>query len=147
MPHFGLIDESLSLEEQYLMRARLHIKGGKIRLQRKEFSAGIAALYDAFCFALYWVFLSDPTLKPLLFYEDRSYEDEDVLYSMLEKYGKVDGTFDIQSFTRVTIQGLEGKLLTTPEEKLLIQFDHLMEQLKVTPYDDTLLPKEHAITL
>jgi len=41
MPHFGLINEKLSENEQYLMRARLHIRGGKIRLKLKQFSDGI----------------------------------------------------------------------------------------------------------
>jgi hypothetical protein len=147
MPHFGLIDECLPEAEQYLMRARLHIKGGKIRLQRNEFSSGIAALYDAFIFSLYWFFLSDPLLKPLLFNGDGSYKDESLLYSILLNRNKIDGSFDFKEFASISIRAIYSNLVNPPEKKLLDQFDHLLEELTIIPYDANLLPKEEAITL
>ncbi|MHA2473723.1 MAG: hypothetical protein ACXAES_10855 [Promethearchaeota archaeon] len=147
MPHFGLIDESLPEAEQYLMRARLHIKGGKIRLQRKEFSAGIAALYDAFIFSLYWFFLSNPLIKPLLFCEDGSYKNESLLYSILLNRKKIDGTFNFKKFSNIATKAIYSKLNKPPEKYLIGQFDHLMEELTITPYNTNLLPDEEAITL
>ncbi len=48
MPHFGLMDEgSLGPVEGPLMRARLHIRGGKRRLRQGKIAAAIATLYDA----------------------------------------------------------------------------------------------------
>ena len=83
MPHFGLIDEKLPEVEKCLLRARLHIRGGIIRLKNGEISAGVAALYDAFIYSLYWYFLSDNTLASLVFNERGKYKDEKTLYLIL----------------------------------------------------------------
>ena len=104
MPHFGLIDEELPEIEQCLLRARLHIRGGKIRIEKGEISAGIAALYDAFIFSLYWYFLSDEMLKSYLFNGDGTYNDEEMLYLILLSHGRIDGTFDLTTFIKLTVK-------------------------------------------
>ena len=47
MPHFGLMDATKMTEaDASLLRSRLHMRGGKQRLQNGLFAAGIAALYE-----------------------------------------------------------------------------------------------------
>jgi hypothetical protein len=54
-PHFGLLDETkMSQEEALLMRAKLHWRGGKRRIEENKGPEGIATLYDALLSALRW---------------------------------------------------------------------------------------------
>ena len=147
MPHFGLIDENLPEIEQYLLRARLHIRGGKIRIKKGEFSAGIAALYDAFIFSLYWYFISDKLLKPFLTNGDGTFNDEEVLYAILLSYGKIDGTFDLSRFLKLTVKAIDNELKEFKDDAFMEDFDRLMEQLAVLPYNENPLPQEQPITL
>ncbi|MFX0030027.1 MAG: hypothetical protein ACFE8B_12515 [Candidatus Hermodarchaeota archaeon] len=147
MPHFGLIDKKLPEIEQYLLRARLHIRGGKIRIEKGEISAGLAALYDAFIFALYWYFLSDEMLKPLLYNGDSAYKDEEILYLILLSYGRIDGSFDYERFLKLTVKALNTELDEIKYDSFINDFDSLMEQLQIIPYNENLLPQEQPITL
>ena len=47
MPHTGVIDESLEGEQELLMRARLHTRGGLDRFSQGMTADAIAAFYDA----------------------------------------------------------------------------------------------------
>lgn len=47
MPHTGIIDETLDGEQELLMRARLHMKGGLDRFSQGMTADAIAAFYDA----------------------------------------------------------------------------------------------------
>ncbi|MHA2393906.1 MAG: hypothetical protein ACXAEX_18395 [Promethearchaeota archaeon] len=147
MPHFGLIDEKLQEKEKYLLRARLHVRGGKIRLNRGEISAGIAALYDAFIHALYWFFLSKDHLKSSLYENHGIFREEKELYDFLVNRGDLDGKFKIQKFLKVSEDALNSDLKKFQDYELLNEFDSLMEQLEVLPYDENLLPQIDSITL
>ena len=52
MPHAGLIPSSLRKDEALLLRARLHLRGGRIRFSRGNTIDAIAAFYDAFISAM-----------------------------------------------------------------------------------------------
>ncbi|MFX1553753.1 MAG: hypothetical protein ACFFBV_07475 [Promethearchaeota archaeon] len=147
MPHFGLIDENLPKIEQCLLRARLHINAGKKRIEEGEISAGIAALYDALIFSLYWYFLSDKMLKPLLFNGNGTYEDEEILYSILLIYGRIDETFDFKRFLKLTVKAINNELKEFKDDTFIKDFDSLMEQLKVLPYNENTIPQEQLLTL
>jgi len=47
IPHTGIIDETLDGEQELLMRARLHVKGGLDRFSQGMTADAIAAFYDA----------------------------------------------------------------------------------------------------
>lgn len=147
MPHFGLIDEDLQEEEKYLLRARLHLRGGKIRLNRGKISAGIAALYDAFIHALYWYFLSKDHLKSYLYDINGFIREEGELYDFLVRYGEIDGKFPIQKFMRISEDALNLDLINFEEFELLEEFEDLMNQLAVLPYDEDLFPLVDSVTL
>jgi hypothetical protein len=147
MPHFGLIDGKLPEIEQCLLRARFHIRGGKKRIEKGEISAGIATLYNAFIFSLYWYFLSDEMLKPYLLNGDGSYNDEEILYHILLSYGKIDGNFNLKNFLRLTVKAINNELNEFIYDDFIKDFDSLMEQLKILPYNENILLEEQPITL
>jgi len=61
MPHFGLMDETkMGKADAALMRARLHIRGGRRRLRQKKVAAGLVTLYDALLSAMRWYLLKTP---------------------------------------------------------------------------------------
>ena len=43
MPHFGLIDDGMDPADEALLRAKLHVKGGNIRLARGELADAVAS--------------------------------------------------------------------------------------------------------
>ncbi|MFW9820366.1 MAG: hypothetical protein ACFFE5_12215 [Candidatus Thorarchaeota archaeon] len=145
MPHFGLVDEKLPEIEQYLLRARLHIRSGKKRIEKGETSAGVAALYDAFIFSLYWYFLSDEMLKPFLFNGDGTYNDEELLYHILLIYGRINGTFNFERFLKLTVKAINNELDEINYDNFIEDFDALMEQLNVVPFDENTLSQEKHI--
>jgi hypothetical protein len=147
MPHFGLIDENLPEKDQYLLRARLHIRGGKIRIRRGDIADGIAALYDAFIHSLYWFYLSDEEIKPLLRDERGNYKSEENLYAILLKKGKVNGKFRLEQFMGFLDKALINKLENFNFESFFINFEDLMTQLKIMPFNESDLPKGPSITL
>ena len=77
MPHFGLIDEEkLGPVQSLLMRARLHIRGGRLRLQQRQISLGIITLYDALCTALQWYISVPENIHNLGIVADEIIKDE-----------------------------------------------------------------------
>lgn len=147
MPHFGLIDENLPEKEQYLLRARLHIRGGIIRIRRGENEDGMAALYDAFIHSLYWFYLSDEKLKPLLTDQRGNFESEEKLYAILLRNGKVNGNFRLEQFMGLLDMALTNKLENFNFDSFFRNFEDLMTQLKIMPFDEKDLPKGPSITL
>ncbi|UCE12541.1 MAG: hypothetical protein JSV04_10130 [Candidatus Heimdallarchaeota archaeon] len=63
-------------DEAALLRAQLHVRGGKRRISQKKLSAGIAALHDAFIFAMQRFFLS-PDYEELLNLRDNEIDFDD----------------------------------------------------------------------
>ncbi|MFX1476511.1 MAG: hypothetical protein ACFFCI_00135 [Promethearchaeota archaeon] len=147
MPHFGLIDESLPEKDKYLLRARLHIRGGKIRLCRGDFSGGIAALYDAIIYSLYWFFLSNKQLESFLYDEHGKYKHEKDLYLYLIELGFIDGKFNMEKFSDITEEALNTELVQFKANDLLEEYECFIEQLKILPYDENILPIDKPVTL
>lgn len=136
MTHLGLIDEKLPEVDQCLLRARLYIRKGKKRIKKGEISTGIMVLYDAFIFSLYWYFLSDKMLKPLLINGNGTPNDEEHLYLILLSYGRISGTFDYDKFLKLTTKALNNKLNKPECEMIIKEFDSFMEELEVIPYNE-----------
>ena len=101
MPHTGIIDETLDGEQELLMRARLHIKGGLDRFSQGMTADAIAAFYDAVSSAMqrYIIVTEIPIhdediskdfelfkilLKARVFDDSTTLEDFDFLESTLE---------------------------------------------------------------
>ena len=106
MPHFGLMDEyALGPVEGPLMRARLHIRGGKRRLRQGKISAGIITLYDALCSAMEWYIAVPERKKRLKMKEDDNLKDDKILFAVLNDSDVLDGTFDYGAFNELVEMG------------------------------------------
>ncbi len=87
MPHAGLMDTKDSFEkpEGALLRARLHIRGGKRRLRQGKISAGIVTLYDALMFALRWYIALPERREALSVREEDDLTDEKTVFGILKR--------------------------------------------------------------
>jgi len=146
MPHAGLIDEqSLGLERGLLMRARLHIRGGKRRLRQAKIADGIAALYDAVVSAMRWYVVTNPSLELKVLPGEDLQNDAD-LYRELVRSGVLDGAFDFDDFDRLLDASLEGKTPDIDQQALLNGIESVMIRLGILPFDEQKLPPEDPST-
>ncbi len=145
MPHFGLMDEyALGPVEGPLMRARLHIRGGKRRLRQGKISAGIITLYDALCSAMEQYIAVPERKKRLKMKEDDNLKDDKILFAVLNNSGILDGSFDYEAFNELVEKASKQEM---PDyKKVLDGVESVMTQLGVMPFDENELPPEDLST-
>ncbi len=147
MPHFGLMDPSkMSDEEAALMRAKLHIRGGKRRLRQGKISAGIVTLYDALTYAIQW-YLSDPIHRDgLTIEEGERITNEDHAFMILARSGILGEDFDPKALDAVLEKALETEMPSYDYTEFLEKVDSAMTRLGVMPFDESSLPPEDPKT-
>jgi len=147
MPHDGLMDEkALGPGMGSLMRARLHIRGGKRRLRQGKIAAGIVTLYDALEGAMQWYISSPERRGGLLIKDSDNLNDEKSVYSILHRSGIIDGSFDYEEFDMLVERALAEEISDYDYSQILREFETLMTQLRVMPFDEQELPKEDPST-
>lgn len=147
MPHFGLMDEGkLGPVAGPLQRTRLHIRGGKRRLNQGKISAGIVTLYDALSAAMEAYAAAPDRRAGLAINPGENLEDEKVLYQILSRSGVIDGGFDFAAFDRLMETALQRELTGYDYRGLVRGIEALMEQLGVMPFDESCLPPEDPKT-
>jgi len=148
MPHFGLMstEESFRTPEGALLRARLHIRAGRRRLRQGKISAGIVTLYDALIFALRW-YRAVPQHRGN-FRNDQAPDltDEKAMLRTLESAGIVDGSFDLPAFDKLVDRAAHEEMPDYDYRPMLSQFESLMTQIEVMPFDEAALPPEDPST-
>ena len=146
MPHFGLMDETqMSKAEAALMRARLHIRGGKRRLSQNKVAAGLATLYDALLSAMRWYILSND-LKDELAGEDEALENDRVVYAIIKQANIIDNSLDFDKLQKMVDQSLAQNIQTLDSNEVLAQIEQVMTDLGVMPFDEDALPPEDPAT-
>ncbi|MHB8880958.1 MAG: hypothetical protein ACYC69_05530 [Thermodesulfovibrionales bacterium] len=147
MPHFGLMNEDeLGPEEAALMRARLHIRGGKRRLRQGKISAGILTLYDALLFGMEWFVLSDARRKTLVVHEQDNLKNDRDTYAVLVRSGVLDGRFDYSAFDSLVEHAAYNEMPEYDHKPLLESIESVMTQLGIMPFDESQLPPEDPKT-
>lgn len=147
MPHFGLMDEAaLGPVEGPLMRAKLHIRGGKRRLSQGKISLGIITLYDAMVSALQWYIASPERRKTLQINEGDNLNDDKTVYAILARSRVLDGTFDYEVFDKLVKKSLEQEISDYDYNETLKNVESVMTQLGVMPFDENKLPAEDPST-
>ncbi len=148
MPHFGLVDENkLGPIQSLLMRARLHIRGGKIRLQEKDISLGIITLYDALCTALNWYILVPDNVERLGIDSAVLIRDEKSILSFLEKVGVLDGSFAFDEFDKLVERAILEEIEELDDRSFISDIEKVMTSLDVMPFDESLLPDIESDTI
>lgn len=147
MPHAGLMDEkALGPVEGPLQRARLHIRGGKRRLQQGKVAAGIVTLYDALNGAMQWYAASPGGRAKLALKEGENPNDDRTLYAALVRSGVLDGAFDFEAFDRLTEMALNQELRGFDYCPVLEGIEAVLTRLGVMPFDEAALPPEDPKT-
>ncbi len=147
MPHAGLMNEDeLGPEAGPLMRARLHIRGGKRRLRQGKISAGIVTLYDALLAAMDWYIASPDRRRSLQIKKDDNLNDEKIVYAILVRSGILDGRFDFIAFDKLIDIAIRDDMSGYDYTELLEGIESVMTQLSVMPFDENELPKEDPKT-
>lgn len=147
MPHFGLMDEQeLGPVKGPFQRARLHIRGGKRRLQQGKISAGIVTLYDALEGAMRSYSADQSRLRTFTIKEGENLNDDKTLYAVLVRSGVLDGRFDFEAFDRLMERALNEELVNYEYRDLLSEIESIMTRLGVMPFDEHELPPEDPTT-
>ena len=150
MPHFGLIDDSLQLEDASLLRARLHVRGGRIRLEEGRMEDGVAALYDAVVYAMLRFFDSDELRKDLQIDDGDDLNDDRTLFVILKKSKIIDssvGLVDFEYLFQKMDDAIEDHLTDFDQHQFMYRFNRIMTTLEAIPFDESDLPEGPAITL
>ncbi len=147
MPHAGLMDErTLVPEEGPLLRARLHIRGGKRRLSEGKIAAGIVTLYDALNGAMEWYIASPERIKRLLITAGDNLNDDRSLYGVLVQSQVLDGGFDFDAFDRLVETALHEEMQDYNYREMLDGLEGVMIRLGVMPFEELALPPEDPET-
>lgn len=148
MPHFGLMStkESFDSAEGALLRARLHIRGGKRRLSQGKIAAGIVTLYDALIFGLRFYFMVPEYRSQLDSGEYLDLTDERAMIAALRKAGMADRSFDLEKFEKLVEWAAWHEMPDYDYRSLISSFELLMTALEVMPFDEASLPQEDPST-
>lgn len=146
MPHFGLLDES-SMDEadEALMRARLHIRGGRRRLAQGKGAAGVSALYDALLAGIRWFILSHRETVPFSLVKMEDMDDEKSLFDVLEREELISRK-DVSYLIDLIEKALGNEAIEVDQELIVAELDDVMTRLGVMPFDEGALPPEDPST-
>ena len=147
VPHAGLMNErEMAVEEGALLRARLHIRGGKRRLRQGKISAGIVTLADAVSAAMEWYLASRERKEHLHIMDEDNLNDEGNVHAVLVRSGVVDETFDYDAFDGLVEKALGTEMDNYDPWGLMPALDSFMTQMGVLPFDENTLPPEDPST-
>lgn len=129
MPHTGIIDETLDGEQELLMRAKLHVKGGLDRFSQGMTTDAIAAFYDAISSAM----------QRCIIVREIPTSDVDIskdcdLFKLLLKSGVFNDSTTLEDFEFIeqTLgDALENQLQTFDETSFLEISESLLIQLEI----------------
>jgi hypothetical protein len=150
MPHLGLIDDSLQQAEASLLRARLHVRGGHIRLSEGRKEDGVAAFYDAMVYAMFRFFDLPESRKRLQIEIGDDLNDDRTLFIILQNSGIIGPAIDIGDFDYIYQKmddAIEDDLTEFDEVFFMSRFNRIMTALGVIPFDDDELPEGTPVTL
>lgn len=147
MPHFGLMDEvAMSREAAALLRARLHLRGGRRRLRQKKYAAGVAALFDSLCSGMRWYILlaKEPLLLPVKAEVDLRTDRE--VFIALAQAGILDNLNAFESLESLLDLLLKGQTPEFEQREVMALIEHWLTLLGIMPFDEDALPAEDPNT-
>jgi hypothetical protein len=138
----------MSAEEAALMRAKLHIRGGKRRLRQGKVSSGIVTLYDALNYAMQWYLSSPERRQSLAVKEGENIKDDRIAAAILTRSEVLGKDFDYGAIDNLVERFLyeEGEMPDYDYTEFLNTVESAMTQLGVMPFDESALPTEDPKT-
>lgn len=141
MPHYSLMDENkMSEAEAALLRARLHLRGGKRRLQKGLSAAGIVALYDSVLFGMRYYIARNTRCASYV--EDTDLWDAASLFHALTKAGVFEDPLTFNLFSLVVERALWNESFSFDAEATLTDVEAMLTKLGVIPFNESALPSE-----
>ena len=146
MPHYGLMDPTqMSEEEAALMRARLHLRGGKRRLQEGLKAAGIAALYDALLFGMRYYIARQERCEKINIVENADLWDAVAMFRILSHTGIFDDPYAFDRLSLIVERVLWQESFLFDSEATLAEVEKLLRELGVIPFNENILPHENPV--
>jgi len=130
-----------------LMRAKLHIRGGRRRLRQGLISLGIITLYDALLSAMQWYVAVPEQEKKFHVKDDEDMKDDKTVYKLLTRSGVLDGSFDYEVFNELAEKALYQDMSDYDYTEMLKGIESVMTQLGVMPFEESALPPEDPKTV
>ena len=138
--------DSFEKPEGALLRARLHIRGGKRRLRQGKISAGIVTLYDALMFALRWYIASPERREALAVRKEEDLTDEKTVFDILKRSNVPNVDFDYNAFDALVNKASTEEMPEYDYIGMLRDFEAFMTSLGVMPFNEAELPPEDPAT-
>ncbi|MBI5633549.1 MAG: hypothetical protein HZA15_08745 [Nitrospirae bacterium] len=138
--------ESFDSADGALLRARLHIRGGRRRLMQGKVAAGIVTLYDALIFGLRFYFMIPEHRRQLDPGESLDLTEERAMIGALRKGRIIERDFDLDEFEELVDRAAWDEMADYDYRSMLSSFEFLMTQLDVMPFDEAMLPEEDPLT-
>jgi hypothetical protein len=138
--------ESFETQEGALLRARLHIRGGKRRLRQGKISAGIVTLYDALLFALRWYAFSPDHRKATGIRLEDALSEEKKVFGLIKSAGLFPVDLNYDAFDALVVKALAEEMPEYDYNGILRDFEAFMTSLGVMPFDEAKLPHEDPAT-
>jgi hypothetical protein len=143
MPHTGLINEAVPIEEALLMRARLHVRGGWIRFSEGRREDAIAAIYDALSSAMQRFLFQSVSGQAMKINKNEDPSNDLTLFTILKRSGIFDESVNLDDFMYIyqTLDdALENRLSSFDETRFIEITNKLLVNLDVLPFDMSDLP-------
>ncbi|HLO16051.1 MAG TPA: hypothetical protein VK206_14560 [Anaerolineales bacterium] len=146
MPHYGLMDATQMTEENAaLRRARLHLQGGKRRLQEGLAAAGVAALYDSVLFGMRYYITKHKRCTS--FVENIDLWDVSGLFHALTRAGIFDDPLAFNRFSLIVERALWQESFLFDPASILAEVERMLTKLGVIPFNETIPPSESLTTI
>ena len=141
MPHFGLIDEEkLGPVQSPLLRARLHIRGGRRRLASGDIANGILALYDALTSAMEFHLAAHPDVRDRMAASGEDLLSDRNLFMAFKKSGRIPEDLEWQDLDFAVQRALERDMGDYDWRKLAGRLEDCFVRLEAAPFDEGELP-------
>jgi len=146
-PHAGLMDpELLGPEAAALLRARLHIRGGRRRLRQGKKEEGLVTIYDALTSAVDWYLECPERREGLAVISAEDLREDRSRYALLVRSEVLDGSFDFEGFDCIVERALQGDGGEWDEAEVMAGVESVMTSLGIMPFDEGDLPQEDPHT-
>ena len=149
MPHFGLMDEGkMPPVDAALLRAQLHIRAGRRRMQEGKYPEGISTMYDAVLSGMRWFALKNEAIHEEIHKRGEYILEDDVkLQQLIAESGAWPDGLDFVKLQDTVYEALEENLEGFEPTLFLRQVEDVLTKLGVMPFDEKELPPEDPETL
>lgn len=142
MLQYSLMDATQMTEEDAaLMRARLHLRDGKLRLQEGFTAAGLASLYDALLFGMRYYIAGSGRCERISI-SNNDLWDHSTLYYKLAKAGVFDDPYAFNRLSLIVERALWQESFSFDVDSTLIEVEKMLTKLGVIPSIESARPIE-----